>query len=113
MFTHRKAGSIALAALGFLFLVSHGVSRVLAHELQGSRSVVTSIVPARDAAADRAMLLPAEGSPLRSTPWLAPIGHRQPRADEVPVTPGSHTADAEQARLDAELTRKLMICRGC
>jgi hypothetical protein len=44
--------------------------------------------------------------------WPAPVGHRQPRADQVPPE-NSSTTDANK-REDAELDRKLKsICRGC
>jgi hypothetical protein len=38
----------------------------------------------------------------------APVGHRQPRATEVP-SPG----DVTRNEADVELDRKLNICRGC
>jgi hypothetical protein len=45
-------------------------------------------------------------------PWPAPVGHRQPRADQVPPE-NSNSTDAMK-REDAELDRKLKsICRGC
>ena len=42
-------------------------------------------------------------------PWPAPTGHRQPHASDVPV-------DARQdadIRDEADVDRKLGICRGC
>jgi hypothetical protein len=45
-------------------------------------------------------------------PWPAPIGHRQPRADQVPQ--GKDAAAETEKREDAELDRKIKsICRGC
>jgi hypothetical protein len=48
------------------------------------------------------------------SPWLAPVGHRQPmRAD---ISQGQELLSAwerQQVALDAELDRKLIICRGC
>jgi hypothetical protein len=41
-------------------------------------------------------------------PWLAPTGHRQPHAADVPQE-FSGTDD----QLDAALDRRLRICRGC
>lgn len=43
-------------------------------------------------------------------PWAAPVGHRQPRRDDVP-----HLSawERQQQQLDHELDRKLIICRGC
>lgn len=55
----------------------------------------------------------------KQTPWPAPVGHRQPRADQVPsekdlgTNSGTGANDAMK-REDAELDRKLKsICRGC
>lgn len=42
----------------------------------------------------------------------APVGHRQPRAADIPRT-GKSEADLREERQQAELTRKLRICRGC
>jgi hypothetical protein len=46
-------------------------------------------------------------------PWPAPVGHRQPRADQVPQGKDNSAAAAEK-REDAELDRRIKsICRGC
>jgi hypothetical protein len=51
-------------------------------------------------------------SAKRDGPLPAPVGHRQPRADQVPPE-NSAAAEAEK-RQDAELDRKIKsICRGC
>jgi hypothetical protein len=51
-------------------------------------------------------------SAKRAEPLPAPVGHRQPRADQVPPE-NSSAAEAEK-RQDAELDRKIKsICRGC
>jgi hypothetical protein len=43
----------------------------------------------------------------------APIGHRQPRRGDMPdPTQGSPEA-MESRRLDKEIDRRLIICRGC
>jgi hypothetical protein len=49
----------------------------------------------------------------RTPPWPAPVGHRQPRAADVPTGLEKSESDEEQGRLDRELARKLQICRGC
>ena len=47
-------------------------------------------------------------------PWPAPVGHRQPRADQVPSEKDNGNATDAMKREDAELDRKLKsICRGC
>jgi hypothetical protein len=48
-----------------------------------------------------------------SKPWPAPIGHRQPRAANVPVKPVKTASDAWLQRLNRRTDRKLQICRGC
>jgi hypothetical protein len=51
-------------------------------------------------------------SQKRDAPLPAPVGHRQPRADQVP--PENSAATDAMKREDAELDRKLKsICRGC
>ena len=48
------------------------------------------------------------------TAWPAPVGHRQPRAEDIPVErPKKSASDAELERLERALDGKLMICRGC
>jgi hypothetical protein len=49
----------------------------------------------------------------RTLPWSAPVGHRQPRAADIPAGLMNKESDAEQERLDRDLARKLQICRGC
>jgi hypothetical protein len=46
-------------------------------------------------------------------PWLAPTGHRQPARADVPQNAILSAWEREQLIFDAELDRRLMICRGC
>ncbi|MGO8913160.1 MAG: hypothetical protein ACLQDM_28085 [Bradyrhizobium sp.] len=47
-------------------------------------------------------------------PWPAPVGHRQPRVDQVPPEKDLNNPNDAIAREDAALDRKLKsICRGC
>jgi hypothetical protein len=46
-------------------------------------------------------------------PWLAPVGHRQPRQGDVPQHDAVSVWEREQRQADQELDRKLIICRGC
>jgi hypothetical protein len=48
-----------------------------------------------------------------SLPGQAPIGHRQPRLSDTSGVTQSSPSDLELRRLDAEIDRKLIICRGC
>lgn len=45
----------------------------------------------------------------------APLGHRQPRVADIPTNPMSNKSAAEilEERQNAEINRKLRICRGC
>ena len=47
------------------------------------------------------------------SPWLAPIGHRQPTRAEIPENEVLSAWERQQQDLDVELDRKLIICRGC
>jgi hypothetical protein len=50
----------------------------------------------------------------RAEPLPAPIGHRQPRADQVPPENNNSAASEAEKKQDAELDRKIKsICRGC
>jgi hypothetical protein len=46
-------------------------------------------------------------------PWLAPTGHRQPTRTDEPQDQVLSARERQQQELDAELDRKLVICRGC
>jgi hypothetical protein len=43
----------------------------------------------------------------------APVGHRQPRAADIPTGTPISPARAEQEQPDREIDEKLKICRGC
>ncbi len=51
-------------------------------------------------------------SSLGSRVAPAPVGHRQPRASDIKPTDKT-AADIQEEKLQAELERKLKICRGC
>jgi len=56
------------------------------------------------------------GSPSTSlgNAWPAPVGHRQPRIDEVPPEKNLGNPNDPLNREDAALDRKIKsICRGC
>jgi hypothetical protein len=54
---------------------------------------------------------PPASAPKSSGPLPAPVGHRQPRAADLP--PGATAAEKTDAE-DAALDRKIKsICRGC
>ena len=43
----------------------------------------------------------------------APVGHRQPRASDVPTNVQKTEADLRQEKQNREFDRKLRICRNC
>jgi hypothetical protein len=45
-------------------------------------------------------------------PWSAPVGHRQPRAADVPASTSvsQQTPDQEDANVDRKISN---VCRGC
>ena len=56
----------------------------------------------------------ANSSSEKQTPWPAPVGHRQPRVDQVPSEKDLNNPNSASNRDDAALDRKIKsICRGC
>jgi hypothetical protein len=84
----NKHSTIAAAAVVAVVVLSGRVSPAMASSNQNSPAHLTS-----------------------HSPWLAPTGHRQPtRAD---AQNNVSATDSRQQDLNAELDRKLVICRGC
>ena len=46
-------------------------------------------------------------------PWRAPVGHFQPRRDDVPRSEEVSEWERQQQQFNEDLDRKLIICRGC
>ena len=53
----------------------------------------------------------ASGLPAGVPP--APVGHRQPRASDVPADTRRTGEEQSQVQRDRELDKQLWICRGC
>ena len=47
------------------------------------------------------------------SPWLAPIGHRQPARADAPQNAVLSAWERQRQDVDVDLDRKLIICRGC
>ena len=48
------------------------------------------------------------------TPWPAPVGHRQPRPQDIPAEmPAKSGYDLQLDRLQRVMDGRLTICRGC
>jgi hypothetical protein len=58
------------------------------------------------------LLASKRGIETSTRPWLAPVGHRQPRVDEIPVSAPltQEVLDQEDASVDRKINN---ICRGC
>jgi hypothetical protein len=81
---------VQLIAPMALMLLSGGTAAVAQNQSAGSSGTAGSTIP------------------------LAPIGHRQPRADQVPSGKTLPNANDAQDKEDAILDRKMKsICRGC
>ena len=54
----------------------------------------------------------AAGRETATRPWSAPVGHRQPRAADIPasISASQQTLDQEDANVDRKIRN---ICRGC
>jgi hypothetical protein len=57
-------------------------------------------------------ITPALAAGLETTtkPWSAPVGHRQPRAADIPASASHQVLDQEDAMVDRKISN---ICRGC
>ena len=54
-----------------------------------------------------------DGAEATRSVWPAPVGHRQPRVEDIPAGPQKRAYDEALERLQRALDGKLMICRGC
>lgn len=63
-------------------------------------------------AAAQEQITPPSQRPYINAPLPAPVGHRQPRAADVPMTDKTAAEQLEE-RQQADLNRRLRICRGC
>ena len=56
--------------------------------------------------------IPSSKRGLETTtrPWSAPVGHRQPRAADVPTSASLSVLDQEDADVDRKISS---VCRGC
>jgi hypothetical protein len=53
------------------------------------------------------------GTVENSTVWLAPVGHRQPRAADIPKSASESEGTASLERENAFVDSKMSICSGC
>jgi len=60
-----------------------------------------------------ALVLAALLTPAMASAQDTPIGHRQPRAADIPANRSSADGDAWLNRVNRDIDSKLNICRGC
>ena len=80
--------------------------------LLGSRTTIAQTIGSAGSSAGSASAM-AASSLAQNTPLigLAPVGHRQPHARDIP---SQNASDLERiSEEDAAVDRKLNICRGC
>jgi hypothetical protein len=67
------------------------------------------------AGARKTIVPPGNPAPTRYADLFrqAPIGHRQPRPSDMSEPVQATRIDTELRRLDEEIDRRLIICRGC
>src|SRR5262249_13538817 len=110
----RSPGDAAVIAVG---VVLFGLLSPTAVTAQQSASAVTNSsvsAPATDGAHQAAAARPDRNGAKSLTshsPWLAPVGHRQPRRAEVPQDEAFAARERKQFRLDRELHPTLILCR--
>jgi hypothetical protein len=74
----------------------------------------TSVAIAQTAGSQNPPAPPPSTNPDKQFPGEAPVGHRQPRADQVPSENNMSNPNDAASREDAVLDRKIKsICRGC
>ncbi|MEZ5765009.1 MAG: hypothetical protein R3D69_12690 [Xanthobacteraceae bacterium] len=88
------------------------VSAVVVALLFAGSAIAQSNPPATTPQANPAATGTTTGSAPGSVPQ-APVGHRQPRAADVPAATDKSPADAHVEKLQDEGNKKLNICRGC
>ena len=50
------------------------------------------------------------GGETTTKPWSAPVGHRQPRAADIPPSVSPQALDQEDINVDRKIRN---VCRGC
>ena len=106
-FTNRVMLHAAALALPALLLAAYCHRRAM--RAAGSRPKAR---PARAHPKPKTRTAPS-GFGTPSDEPSAPIGHRQPRAADIPSTMPRDPSDAWLDRLNRDLDRKLQFCRGC
>ena len=96
-------------------------TELIVSKSQGVMAAATGLAVALLAFVASAQNAPQQGNPAgappgpdatRPAPMQAPVGHRQPRASDVPTAPARDDVKAAAGARD-DIDDKLRICRGC
>jgi hypothetical protein len=89
------------------------LSEALERDDEWSHSMTKSKLLGLAAILSAAIVTPVLAAGETTTrPWSAPVGHRQPRAADVPTSTSAsqQTLDQEDANVDRKISN---VCRGC
>jgi hypothetical protein len=75
-------------------------------------ALLAFVASAQDAPQGNAATTPPKPDSVRTSPLPAPVGHRQPRASDIPQAPPRDDVSAANGPRD-DINDKLRICRGC
>lgn len=106
----------ALAAGVLLFGLLSPATATVPQKRVGAPSDMSVSANLKNDNSQAAIAIPERNSAMAlmsHLPWLAPVGHRQPRKIDVPQIEAVSSWERQQQQMDEELDRKLVICRGC
>jgi hypothetical protein len=78
--------------------------------LAATLSVALTVPPFAQATIRRSGALSIAANETTTRPWSAPVGHRQPRAADIPASSPQQMIDPEDASVDRKIGG---VCRGC
>jgi hypothetical protein len=108
-----KYAAIVAAGVALFGLLSPANAAARRSDLSSVGSVSVSSPAAEGGSGANASLSGQDAAkPLTShLPWLAPVGHRQPRLTDIPPDKSLTARLRAQECLNAQLDQKLIICR--
>jgi hypothetical protein len=107
----RSTRYAAVVAAGLVLFGLLSPTTVTAQQRASVATELSVSATATDGVSHAVAAKPDRNALTSHKPWLAPVGHRQPRRADVPQDEASAARARQQFRLDNELDRKLIICR--
>jgi hypothetical protein len=109
----KHAINTATAGLVFVAMLSPAHAAAYQHESVGVYPDLPVSASAGHAKVKTPITRNASIALTSHRPWRAPVGHFQPRRDEVPQPEEVSEWERQQKQFNEELDRRLIICRGC